>query len=113
MSENNNNVEESKTIIKNPGRVAWGKKLAKMSKELKEKKKAGKTEEIKLIKKDINIDKQIDNKVYNVEIMIGVGGLLVAIVALYLQYKNNNVVQQVNHSQQQNVNPYLYNCNNF
>jgi hypothetical protein len=26
--------------VKNPGRVAWGKKLARMSKELKEKKKA-------------------------------------------------------------------------
>jgi hypothetical protein len=33
---------QSKTVehIKNPGRVAWGKKLARMSRELKEKKKA-------------------------------------------------------------------------
>ena len=55
MSEETHNilVEENKPITKNPGRVAWDKKLAKMSKELKDKMKAGNTEEIKLLKNDI------------------------------------------------------------
>ena len=62
MSEKNNNIiiEENKSTPKNPGRVAWGRKLAKMSKELKEKK-AGNTEELKLIKKDIKTDKSTEN----------------------------------------------------
>ena len=49
MSEETNNIiaEENKPITKNPGRVAWGKKLAKMSKDLKKKQKTGNTEEIK------------------------------------------------------------------
>ena len=61
---------------KHPGRVAWGKKLAQISKELKEKKKQSTVEE--LIKKDISIDKQTENKLnsHHVEVMIGVGGLL-------------------------------------
>ena len=48
MSEETNNiiVEKNKLITKNPGRVAWSKKVAKMSKDLKEKKKAGNAEEI-------------------------------------------------------------------
>ena len=118
MSEetNNNIIEESKSIPKNPGRVAWGKKLAKMSKELKEKKKAGSTEEIKLIKKDIKIDKATENKLdlHHIEVMVGVGGLLVAAIALYFQYKNNNkqtIQQQIPH-QPINSNPY-YSYNNF
>ena len=40
MSEENNIIDENKSTPKNPGRVAWGRKLAKMSKELKQKKKA-------------------------------------------------------------------------
>ena len=41
MSEETNNIiiEPNKAITKNPGRVAWGKNLAKMSKDLKEKRK--------------------------------------------------------------------------
>ena len=40
MLEETNNiiVEAKKPITKNRGRVAWGKKLAKISKDLKEKK---------------------------------------------------------------------------
>ena len=100
MSEETNNiiVEENKPITKNPGRVAWGKKLAKMSKDLKDKKKAGNTEEIKLLKNDIKIDKSTENKLdlHHIEVMVGVGGLLVAAVALYFQFKNNNkhIIQQ-------------------
>ena len=57
MSEEHNNIiiKENKSTLKNPGRVAWGRELAKMSKELKEKKKAGNTEEIKLIKKILKL----------------------------------------------------------
>ena len=53
MSKENNNIiiEENKSTPKIPDRVAWGRNLAKMSKELKEKKKAGNREELKLIKK--------------------------------------------------------------
>ena len=47
-----------------------------MSKDLKEKKKTGNTEEIKLIKEDANIDKSTENKLdlHYIEVMIGVGG---------------------------------------
>ena len=48
---NNIIVEKNKPITKIPGRVAWSKKLAKMSKDIKEKMKTGNTEEIKLLKK--------------------------------------------------------------
>ena len=37
MSEENNIIDENKSTPKNPGRVAWRKKLTKMSKEMKEK----------------------------------------------------------------------------
>jgi butyrate kinase len=89
MEDNN----ENKLITKNAGRVAWGKKLAKISKELKEKKKLGNKEEIKLIKKDIAIDKDTENKLnlHHIEAMVGIGGLLVAVIALYMQYKNNKI----------------------
>ncbi len=99
-------AEENKS--KNPGRVAWGKKLAQMTKELKEKKKQGAREEVKLIKKDISIDKQTENKLnsHHIEVMMAVGGLLVAVIALYLQYKNANSrinTNQVNNNQQVNT----------
>lgn len=45
-----------------------------------------------MIKKDISIDEQTENKLnsHHIEVMVGVGGLLVAVIALYLQYRNNN-----------------------
>ena len=48
MSEDTNTiiVEENKPITKNPDRIAWGNKLAKMSKDLKEKKKTDNIEEL-------------------------------------------------------------------
>ena len=91
-----------------------GRKLAKMSKELKEKK-SGNTEELKLIKKDIKIDKSTDNKLdlHHIEVMVGVGGLLIAAIALYFQFKNNNkqIILQIP-QQPINNNPY-YSYNNF
>ncbi len=100
--------------VKNAGRVAWGKKLASMSKELKEKKKNGDKEELKLIKKDIRIDKDSENKLdlHHIEVMIGIGGLLVAVIALYIQYKNNKQNNIIPSDKQINNNPYL-NYNNF
>ena len=63
-----------------------------MSTDLKEKKKTGNSEEIKLIKKDIEIDKSTENKLdlHHIEVMVQVGGLLVAAIALYFQLQNNN-----------------------
>jgi len=93
MSEETTNIiTNDKHKIKNPGRVAWGKKLAKMSKELKDSKFNNK-KEIKLIKKDIAIDKETESKLnlHHIEVMIGIGGLLVAVYTLYLQYKNNKI----------------------
>jgi hypothetical protein len=113
--------EENKPITKNPVRVAWGKQLAKMSKELKEKKKKGDNEEIKLIKRDIKIDRQTENKLnlHHIEVMVGIGGLLVAIFALYMQYKNknnqllnNNELLTNNNQIPPNNDPYNY-YNNF
>lgn len=113
MSEENN---ENKVITKNAGRVAWGKKLAKMSKELKEKKKLDNKDEIKLIKKDISIDKETANKLnlHHIEVMIGIGGLLVAVIALYMQYKNNIKQQVINYKEPQIINtPSVYNYKDF
>ena len=85
-----------------------------MAKDLKEKKKAGNTEEIKLLKKDIKIDKSTENKLHlhHIEDMVGVGGLLVAAIALYFQFKNNNKQQQIRQQPISNNNLY-YNFNNF
>ena len=87
-----------------------------MSKDLKEKKKAGNTEEIKLLKNDIKIDKEIKIKLdlHHIEVMVGFGGLLVAAIALYFQFKNNNkqIIQQIPQKPISNNNPY-YNFNNF
>jgi hypothetical protein len=113
-----NRVEEDRVEEKpkkSAGRVAWGKKLAKMSKELKEAKKNG-DNEIKLINKDIKIDRDTKNKLnsHHIEVMIGIGGLLVAIIALYLQYKNKQPVVINNNPQPQVYNnPQLYDNNPF
>ena len=63
-----------------------------MSKELKERKKADNTGELKLINKDIKIDKSTENKsnLHHIVVMVGVGGLLIAAIALYFSFKNNN-----------------------
>ena len=45
-------------LLKNPGRVTWGKKLAKMSKDLKNKKKTCSTEEFKFLKKILKLINQ-------------------------------------------------------
>src|SRR5882757_6639358 len=92
-------VKESITIPeikqKNPGRVAWGKKLAKVSKELKIAKKKGETDiGVKnLIKKDIKIDKETKKSIdyQHIEMLFGFGGLAIAIITLYFQYKSMNV----------------------
>ena len=116
MSEENNNIiiEANKLTPKNPGRVAYGRKLATMSKELKEKK-AGNTEELKFLKKDIKIDKSTKNKLnlHHIEVMVGVGGLLITAIALYFQFKNNNeqIIPQIP-QQPINNNPY-YSYNDF
>ena len=71
---NNNIIKENKSITKNPGRIAWGRKLFKMLKDLKEKEKADNTEEINLLKNDIEINKETKNKLdlHHIEVMIGV-----------------------------------------
>jgi hypothetical protein len=90
-------TEDQATPSKNPGRVAWGKKLAMMSKELKEKKKAqhapprpskGQIEE--LLQKDIKIDTETKSMLdlHRIEVLVGIGGLALAAVALYLNYKS-------------------------
>jgi hypothetical protein len=94
-------TEDQATPSKNPGRVAWGKKLAMMSKELKEKKKAqlgpsrteprpskGQIEE--LLQKDIKIDTETKSTLdlHRIEVLVGIGGLALAAVALYLNYKS-------------------------
>jgi hypothetical protein len=77
-----------------------------MSKELKEKKKAqhapprprpskpndGQIEE--LIQKDIKIDTETKSTLdlHRVEVIVGIGGLIVAAAALYLNYKSNKSV---------------------
>lgn len=113
--------EENKTVhIKHPGRVEGGKrsaamrKLTKLSEDQKEKKRNG-DKEIKLIKKDIKIDTDTESKLnsYRIEVLIGIGGLLVAVGALYLQYKNSVKVQQAQVIPQQSINPYPLNYNNF
>jgi hypothetical protein len=99
-------TEDQATPSKNPGRVAWGKKLARMSKELKEKKKAqlgpGRTEPSRteprpskgqieeLLQKDIKIDTETKSTLdlHRVEVLVGIGGLALAAVALYLNYKS-------------------------
>ena len=61
MSEETNNiiVEANKPSTKNPGRVAWGKKLAKMSKDLKEKfRKLVKQKKINYLKKILKLINQ-------------------------------------------------------
>jgi len=80
-------MEENKIEVKpkNPGRVAWGKKLALVSKQLKE----AKNKQIHLIEKDIKIDKETKQTIdyNNIQMWLGLGGLAVGIFALYLQYK--------------------------
>ena len=68
MSEETNNiiVEANKPITKNPGRVAWGTKLAKMSKDLKEKfRKLVIQKKINYLKKILKlINQQKTNQIY-------------------------------------------------
>lgn len=97
-------MEVENTPTKNPGRVAWGKKLAQMSKDLKAKKK---NEEINLIETDIKIDKQTEAKLnlHHIEMLIGIGGLAVAVIALYFQYKQTQKPVSNNNN---NYNPLYY-----
>jgi L-lactate utilization protein LutC len=82
---------------KNPGRVEWGKKLARMSKELKEKKKAqlsdvrSSEDQIEeLIQKDIKIDTETKSELdlHRVEVGIAFAGLVIAGAALYFTWKS-------------------------
>jgi hypothetical protein len=91
-------TEDQATPSKNPGRVAWGKKLAMMSKELKEKKKGSNQTKIKLndekieelLQKDIKIDTETKSTLdlHRIQVLVGIGGLIVAAAALYLNYKS-------------------------
>lgn len=109
MANDTSSTQQASTVehIKNPGRVAWGKKLARMSKELKEKKKArhvpsARQSEIvkssekieELIQKDIKIDVETKSTLdlHRIEVIVGIGGLIVAAAALYLNYKSNKSV---------------------
>jgi hypothetical protein len=77
---------------KNPGRVEWGKKLARMSKELKEKKKAQLSDEKieELLQKDIKIDTETKSELdlHRVEVGIAFVGLVIAGAALYFTWKS-------------------------
>ena len=99
--------------IKNPGRVAWGKKLARMSREIKEEKKAStarrrRTRSVpnqasdekieQLIQKDIKIDSETKSmlNLHRIEVIVGIAaGIATGIgglIALYLNYKSNKSV---------------------
>jgi hypothetical protein len=102
MADDNSSAEH----IKNPGRVAWGRKLARMSRESKAEKKAKLSGPVrsskqndekieKLIQKNINIDTETKSMLdlHRIEVIVGIlagdGGL----IALYLNYKSNKSVQ--------------------
>ena len=95
--------------IKNPGRVAWGKKLARMSREIKEEKKAStarrrRTRSVpnqasdekieQLIRKDIKIDAETKSTLdlHRIEVIVGIAAGIGGLIALYLNYKSNKSV---------------------
>jgi hypothetical protein len=91
ISSNDNKVTSTKP--KNPGRVAWGKKLAQMSKANKKAKKEGKPRTIKEdIEEDIKIDKQTNKMLalQGYQMWIGFGAVVIAGIALYYQMKSTN-----------------------
>jgi hypothetical protein len=104
MADDTSSID-SRKHIKNPGRVEWGKKLARMSKEMKEKKKAqhaptARQSEIvkssekieELIQKDIKIDTETKSTLdlHRIEVIVGIVGVVLAAGALYLNYKQSN-----------------------
>jgi hypothetical protein len=95
--------------IKNPGRVAWGKKLARMSRESKAEKKAStarrrRTRSVpnqasdekieQLIQKDIKIDSETKSmlNLHRIEVIVGIAAGIGGLIALYLNYKSNKSV---------------------
>ena len=84
MEDNKVTVEQNKvtsTKPKNPGRVAWGKKLAQMSKANKRAKKEGKPRTITQgIEEDIKIDKQTNKMLalQGYQMWIGFGAVIIA-----------------------------------
>jgi hypothetical protein len=100
--------QQSSTVehIKNPGRVAWGKKLARMSRESKAEKKAStarrrRTRSVpnqasdekieQLIQKDIKIDSETKSmlNLHRIEVIVGIAAGVGGLIALYLNYKSN------------------------
>jgi hypothetical protein len=105
---------ETAEHVKNPGRVAWGKKLALMSRESKAEKKAStarrrRTRSVpnqasdekieQLIQKDIKIDSETKSmlNLHRIEVIVGIaagiatgiGGLVFVIHTLYSNYKSS------------------------
>ena len=91
ISSNNNKITSTKP--KNPGRVAWGKKLAQMSKANKKTKKEGKPRTITQgIEEDIKIDKQTNKMLalQGYQMWIGFMAVIIAGFALYYQMQSAN-----------------------
>jgi hypothetical protein len=99
MSEENNsdNIDKvtTKEKAKSPGRVEWGRKLAKVKQE-KRTQHEGKTIRKKLntvnknVEEDIKLDKHSVKmlELQNYQIWIGLGAILIAVTALYYQRKD-------------------------
>jgi hypothetical protein len=106
MADDQTTQQSTVEHIKNPGRVAWGKKLARMSRESKAEKKAStarrrrtrsvpnqasdeKIEE--LIQKDIKIDSETKSmlNLHRIEVIVGIAAGIGGLIALYLNYKSN------------------------
>jgi uncharacterized membrane protein len=100
MSEENNtdlNVHEvekvtTKVKVKSPGRVACARSLAQKKREKKEGKSI--SEKLNVVNKNVQEDIKIDKnshqmlQLQNYQIWIGLGAILVAVVALYYQKKS-------------------------
>ena len=78
---------------KNPNRVEWGRKLAKLSQESKARKKAGKqvSKKLESIKETTEQDLEIDKSSNNYLLYIGIGTLFVGSLGVYYQWKSYKV----------------------
>ena len=96
MEEPKNEIAKVTTEVKpkSKGRQDWGRKLGQMSKEYKKFKRDGKL--IRTIDKNVVEDIKIDKnshqmlQLQNYQIWIGLGAILIAVVALYYQKKGHN-----------------------
>ena len=106
MEEPKNEIEKVTTEVKpkSKGRQDWGRKLGQMSKEYKKIKRDGKL--IRTIDKNVVEDIKIDKHSHQMlqlqgyQIWIGLGAIVVAVVALYYQKKGctpDKISEQIAH----------------